>query len=423
MNEPSHTGAPLGETAGIRPAKRLAKLSLYCLLVSMAAFFSLIIQMKFIRIIGMGPGFEPVSVAKSLATKGTFADPFSGPTGPTAHVAPLWPFMLAGLYRAAPDEQYFRFSALLLTMLLHVLNVLLLFLLSGKLFQNPMSQLGTLALALVVPLYQVIPAEEAICVSTGLLAFWLLARRHKAVMCGMFGGLLLLLNPSLLTILVPIAIYEWKRANSIALFLAVMFLVITPWEVRNYQVFHKLFFIRDNLGLELDAYNNDCEVSGTGECNPHPVLSAAERAKVAEMGEVPYNQMRLGHVAAWFKAHPGAALGLIARRIARFWFPISGSGPFGFGITLVTAVSAWGFWCMFRNRLKLLWPMLAILVLYPPIYYLVRFDLRYRYSILWVSILAGGYGLARLMESAGFGNRQAMLPAAAAGPSQADAGR
>ncbi len=368
-----------------------------CILVLIAAFISIAVQMCFFPIVGMGPGFESVSVAKSLAVKGTFADPFDGSTGPTAHLAPLWPFMLAGIYRAAGGEEYFRVTALLLAILLHLLNVLLLFLLAGELFRDSLSQYCTLALALFVPLYQVIPAGEAIYISAGLLAFWLLARRHKVVICGLLGGLLLLFNPSLLLIVAPIAVYEWKKVKAVSAFLAIVFLVIAPWEIRNYQVFHRLFFIRDNLGLELDLYNNDCEASGAAGCTPHPMFSAVERAKVADMGEVAYNDMRMKHAVTWFKTHPGVAARLIARRVFGYWFPVSVAPPYGYAFAFVTAVSLWGFWRLLRNRLTVVWPMLAIMAVYPLVYYLVRLDLRYRHSILWISLLAAGYGVGRII--------------------------
>jgi hypothetical protein len=309
--------------------------------------------------------------------------------------------VLAGIYRAAGSEQSFRVATLSLTVLFHLLNVLLMFLLSRELFQDSVSQYCTLALALIVPLYQLIPAEDAIYVSAGILAFWLLARRRGIVSCGLFGGLLLLLNPSLLAILAPIAAYEFKQVRAVSGFLVIALLVVTPWEIRNYAVFHRAFFIRDNLGLELDAYNNDCEVYGAGDCTPHPMVSAAERAKIAEMGEASYNEMRLQHALAWFRTHKSAALGLVARRIAGFWFPVLAAEPYGYGIALITAASLFGLWRLLRDRLAVVWPMLAILAMYPAVYYLVRFDLRYRYSVLWISILAAGYGAGRIVERSG----------------------
>jgi hypothetical protein len=386
------------EAASARTRTWAAGSWIQCVLVLLAAFCSIAVQVKYNPIVGMGPGFESVAVARSLATKGNFADPFGPPTGATAHLAPLWPFMLAGIYRVAGGERYFGLCTLLLFILVHLLNVLMMFLLAHGLFRDRLSQYCTVAVLLFAPLYQVVPAYEFEYGSVGLLGFWMLARRGRIVVCGLLGGLLLLLSPSLLAILVPIAVYEWRRVKSISVFLILAFLVITPWAIRNHRVFHQTFFIRDNLGLELDVYNNDCEAYGTGQCSPHPNGSAAECAKIREMGEVAYNNMRMRNVMHWFKAHPGAALRLTARRLVGFWFPVSAVAPFGKAIALITAVSLLGFWHLLRTRRTVVWPMLAILALYPPIYYLVRFDLRYRYSVLWVSILAAGYGVARIVE-------------------------
>lgn len=384
--------------ASAQPSPRAAKLWAQCLLVLLAALISLAIQMVLIPMVGMGPGFEPVSLARTLATQGTFADPFDGPTGPTAHLAPAWPFILAAIYRATSNEEYFRIATLLLTILFHLINVLLLFLLAGELFRESAVRSCTLALALAVPLYQVIPAEDAIYISTGVLAFWLVCRRHKVVWCGLLGGLLLLFNPTLLLVLTPIAIYEWRNRKAVGIFLAIVFLVITPWEIRNYRVFHQLFFIRDNLGLELDVYNNDCEYFGSTGCTPHPILSAVERAKVRAMGETSYNAMRLRHALAWFRDNPGTAAKLVGRRIVGYWFPLPAAKPFGYTIASVTAISILGLWLLRRERQTVFWPMLAIMALYPLVYYLVRFDLRYRYSILWLSVIVAGYGLGRVVR-------------------------
>ncbi|MCC6857906.1 MAG: hypothetical protein IT158_05070, partial [Bryobacterales bacterium] len=46
------------------------------------------------------PGGENGRVALSLLRTGRFADPYLIPTGPTAHPTPLWPAVLALIYRA-----------------------------------------------------------------------------------------------------------------------------------------------------------------------------------------------------------------------------------------------------------------------------------------------------------------------------------
>ena len=387
-------GKPLPST----PPARAANLWAQCGLVLLAALISLAIQLVLIPMVGMGPGFESVSLAKTLATRGEFADPFDGPTGPTAHLAPAFPFLLASVYRATANEEQFRIVTLLLTILFHLLNVLLLYLLARDLFPGTLPRSSILAIALVTPLYQVIPAEDAIYVSTGVLAFWLLCHRKKLVLSGLLGGIMLLFNPSLFLVFIPVAAYEWRSWKSVGLFLAILLLVVSPWEARDYRVFHRLFFIRDNLGLELDVYNNDCEDTAVTGCTPHPIQSAAERAKIQAMGEASYNAMRMRHAIGWFASHPARAATLVAQRVAGYWFPVSAAKPFGYAISVVTGLSILGLWFLWRDRAPVLWPMVAIFLIYPLVYYLVRFDLRYRYSILWLSIIAAGYGIARVIR-------------------------
>jgi hypothetical protein len=363
-------------------------------LVLMAACGSLAMQLRYIPVVGMGRGFEAVSIANSLATHGTFADPFDGPSGPTAHLAPAYPLLLAAIQRLSPDAGTFRSAALGLTALLHVLQVLLLFVLAGELFPDRRTPLVTAALVLAVPLYQVIPPWETMWISCGVLAFWLLARRRRVVAGGILGGVLLLFNPSPLAILLPIAVAEWRQVRPVAVFLLLAGLVVVPWQVRNYLTFHELFFVRDNLGLELDVYNNDCEAFGASACVPHPVYSADERQAVGRMGETHYNRLRFRRAMAWFASHPGEALALTGKRMASFWFPVEAVRPFGSCIAALTAAAGWGFWRLWRDRHPAAAPMLAIAAVYPPVYYLVRFDLRYRYPILWLSILLAAYGIS-----------------------------
>ena len=358
-----------------------------------AAAVSLGVQLALIPIVGMGPGFEAVSIGRSLALHGTFSDPFDEPTGPTAHLAPVYPLLLAGVYRLTPDEEHFRVVMLGLTLLAHLLNVWLLFRLARELFRDPWIARVALGLGLVAPLYQVIPTWESIWLSCGAMGFWLLARRRRVVVSGVFGGLLLLLNPAMIFVVLPVAIYEWKQVKLVSEFALILLVVITPWELRNYGVFHELFFVRDNLGLELDVYNNDCETYGTAGCAPHPVSSAAERTAIRGMGEAAYNQMRMGRALAWIGSHAGGELGLILRRAITFWFPVSAHAPFGWSITVLTAVSLWGFRLMWHDRATAVAPMIAISVLYPLVYYLVRFDLRYRYPILWIAVIASAYAI------------------------------
>src|SRR5438477_9322751 len=47
---------------------------------------------------------EAEQIGLSLASKGTFSDPYRVPTGPTAHCAPFYPLVVAGIYRVFGTE-------------------------------------------------------------------------------------------------------------------------------------------------------------------------------------------------------------------------------------------------------------------------------------------------------------------------------
>jgi len=42
--------------------------------------------------------------------------------------------------------------------------------------------------------------------------------------------------------------------------------------------------------------------------------------------------------------------------------------------------------------------VLFVLAVYPPIYYVVVSDVRYRYPVLWLTFLSAGYLLTRLLR-------------------------
>jgi hypothetical protein len=58
---------------------------------------------------------ETARVAESLAEHGSFANPFCGETGPTAHVAPGYPFLLSLLYRVTGTDTAGEISKQILT--------------------------------------------------------------------------------------------------------------------------------------------------------------------------------------------------------------------------------------------------------------------------------------------------------------------
>src|SRR5215471_13930587 len=46
-----------------------------------------------------GFGWESGRIARSIAAGDGFSSPFRGPTGPTAWVAPMYPYLIAGVFK------------------------------------------------------------------------------------------------------------------------------------------------------------------------------------------------------------------------------------------------------------------------------------------------------------------------------------
>jgi len=74
----------------------------WCIVVTAASFLLLTLMPQGrLNEFEVSSGSEAVLVSRSLATHGTFADPFATmKTGPTAHVAPVYPFLYSLVLRA-----------------------------------------------------------------------------------------------------------------------------------------------------------------------------------------------------------------------------------------------------------------------------------------------------------------------------------
>jgi hypothetical protein len=60
---------------------------------------------------------------------------------------------------------------------------------------------------------------------------------------------------------------------------------------------------------------------------------------------------------------------------------------------LGTVLSVPGIFLLWRTHRQAAWLCLGFLILFPPIYYIVDFDKRYRYPITWVTCLVAAYSI------------------------------
>ena len=370
--------------------------------------------------------WEDTAIAAALVERGEYADPYMIPTGPTTHLPPLVPGVLAlfwGLFGMGLAGGY---AARVFTITAFSVLYGLLPWLGGKL--GPGREAGVLG-GVVGSLIVMGSGncEETAAIIIGLLAVVFLRRWTSGP--GSFGGSLTLgaaagaayhLQPVLLPVVLGWMAFEiwwsrdrrkWRLAAAIVVGMVV---ACVPWGWRNYIAFDEVVFIRGNLGLELRMGNFD-GAAGAIELSErpyrHPRAHPVEARLVQELGEAEY--MRRARVEAidWMRANPGRFLALTASRLAQFWL-----GPFhqpgtALAVTVLTVLALLGAWrtlpaMTIPQRAALLTPLIC----YPPIYYVVSYMPRYRVPLDWILLLLAGAAVWRWLEVS-----RARRPATASG--------
>ncbi len=363
-------------------------------------------------------GGEMVAVADNLVRQGEFGNPFMlQETGPTAVVAPVYPFFLAALFKMLGQADG-RLAAVIFAALLHGLHAALLIQLSRMVFSGRRPGLWAAALVGLFPTIRFMPAWEAIPAATSLLAFCIVSFRWtrqcsasltKISLLGVMAGGVVLLNPVAGLVAVVWMVLRFRsRWNSLrhpfsvaACFVLMAFVTPLPWAVRNWVLLGAPA-IKIGLGGNLYASNNACAQSSlvlnfsTGCWDRHS--GRVETELIAGMGEVRYDRYRRQTAMEWIKTNPGAFLHLTGHRMLEFWFPNLAEGPFAVMIWLVTLLSAAGFVVMAKRHVPFLQFAISASLVYPITYYVVVSESRYRIPILWISLLGAGYFLDAAWE-------------------------
>ena len=367
-------------------------------------------------------GAEITRIGVTLAKEGSFAHPYQSlPTGPTAHAAPAYVFLIAAIGKMFG----IGFAGAMVLWGLNVgflaLQLALLPVLSDRLGLGAWPGVLAAALTLIVQPYRILPEFESLFVGALIVILCVLTTPYfqspsdwkHSVMLGFLWGAAVLSSPQCVLLLLVwphFAAIENSRENlrkarrAMLVVLAGAALACVPWTIRNYQVFHALFLVRDNLGLELYTSNNPCakptllENLQTGcHVKTHPNANADIAIEVIQKGEIEFNRERLHMALAWISSNPRAFALLTGRRFLKFWFPYLTSLRYAIPTGILTVLSALGLALMFlRNRRRAAYILAATLGVYPLIHYLVQFEARYRYPIFWATFLAASYAILEI---------------------------
>jgi len=337
-------------------------------------------------------GLEMGYMANSLVHGQGLSSPFGYPTGPTAMFAPVYPLLVAGLFRMFGSYSMgAAIAVLVLQIAASLLVIWLMMVVARREFGERVALIAGLIWTLSTPLWFVPTifwdTSLTLCVLMGLILLGLKVRRGAGWKLwagfGAFCGVAGMANPALVPLLVAVfLVVGWRGKLQSVMLGAVMFLLVfSVWPIRNARVMHAFVPLRTAAGLDF-WMGNHAGASGYLETADFPIYNHAEFADYQRMGEVTYTKSKGDAAVSYVVAHPRIFVGLTARRVLRFWAGTGtrgGSPLFSVHAVITTVLGFIGMWMLVRRRRWALALLLGVpLVLFPVPYYVTHAEFRFR---------------------------------------------
>jgi hypothetical protein len=373
--------------------------------------------------------FESGNIAHSLSTGHGFSSPFRVDTGPTAWMTPLFPLLLAGIFRIFGAYTFHAWAATVLMNISCCTLACIPIYFAAKRIGGIALAAGAAWLWTIFPNAILMPVESMwdACISALLVATILCATLALAELVesknlrnwcayGLLWGVALMFNATLAALFPFLAGWLAYRAHqhkrewfkNAAASITIIILCCVPWTIRNYRVFHQFVPLRSVLGLQLWLGNND-QTQDIFRGDTHPIYNAAEREKYVSLGEIAYMQQKKQEAVAYIFSHPAREAHLILYRAISIWsggtpYPLEdliGTPSLRFRAILVfNLVAALGTLCgiiiLFRERSPFAIPIAVFPLIYPWAYYLTLALPRYRLPIDPIVMLLLAISIQRL---------------------------
>ncbi len=274
-------------------------------------------------------------VARSVVAGHGFGNVFAD-TGPTAVVAPVYAYLLAGTFRLlgtyAPAS---IIAALVLNSLFSALTCIPVFLLARRCFNARAAKWAGWGWAFSpYGIYYGADWAWSTCLVTLLLAvlfLWAVRLEESRntwewLGFGALGGFAALTEPVVLAVVPLLGLWTcWRRLRKRQSWLLPMTVaalgaiaVMAPWFVRDYQIFHQFIPIRSGFGLEL-YIGNSADSLHWVDRSLHPNHSDAELAEYVERGELAYMAHKAQQGKEYIRSHPAQYFYRIVRRVIYIW--------------------------------------------------------------------------------------------------------
>ena len=349
-------------------------------------------------------GWEMGRIGRAIANGRGFADPFGAPTGPTAWEPPLYPYLIAAVFRIA--GVYSNASALILLTINSIVSALTcipIFLIAKKCFRERVAVWSAWMWA-VLPFVMFYSTrwiwETSLAALLLTTMYWLTLRLEAAeglmpwVGFGVLWGVATLTNTSLIAFFPASGLWAWCRrakarkgsAGGVVLASVFFAATIAPWLVRNYATFGRFVFIRSNFGAELRLGNGPW-AEGLWMQWLHPTQNVLEMRRYEQLGELGYVAARKHEAIEWIRADYRRFLWVSVKRFVYYWggLPRPGVGPlvpFKNSVFLASSVLAfWGLGRAIRKKMPVAGLFFWLILSYSFVYYIAFPHPRYRHPI------------------------------------------
>lgn len=357
---------------------------------------------------------EPSHIAWALVSGLGFSAPWPNtPIAATAQQPPLYPFLLAAIFKFAGAYSYLSlWIAVGLNAVFSALTAVMILRIAKRDFGGGTAILAAWVWACwqyeaVVSIRLWESSLSALLLMLGMLCVRELAeslQTRRWLLFGALAGIAALNNTTLLAVFPFFWLWLWLKYRrrgwscykQLLASIAICFLTLLPWTIRNYAAFHRVMPLRDNFGLELWV---GLEL---GEARPTPWIyryftrdfPLRDPTDYNRLGEIAFMESRRQMALNFIQHHPLQYARMVIIRCSKFW-----SHPTGTPWPYISLL-AWLGMCLALWRKGLDAVLYAVpLVVFPPVYYITHTFPTYRHPIEAVIIMLAAYAVVSATEA------------------------
>lgn len=350
---------------------------------------------------------EAGNIAQALSQDRGFCCLFRQPTGPTAWLTPVYPVILAGIFKVFGvfTAKSFYVAA--------ILNCIFSALAGVPVYYAGRRVGGVFCGAIAAWIWALFPSgiimpfewiwDTSLSALIAAILLWTTLRvadqfrTREALAYGLLWGFSLLVNPALGAVLpfflAWIAYRQRRQGNlSTKLFMLTAVSVVAlclPWTIRNVVEFHRLIPLRSNFPFELWMGNNEIYDEHSRQINR---ITRYEQVHLyQQMGETAFLADKSQKAMAFIKQHPGLSLQLAGRRMVATW--LGTDSPWrdfsGADSSLARFILFWnlatviavlgGIARLLIERNSFAFPLVTFPLVFPLVYYFSQTSLRLRH--------------------------------------------